>query len=101
MSNDLISRSAMIKKICGSKCGCNMEECGDDICEAVEMVKEIPTAYDVEKVVEQLEEAMEKQTKRGFEYMNAKENKDMSEVAFSIASGLKEAIEIVKKGGAE
>lgn len=33
--------------------------------------------------------------------MNAKENKDMSEVAFSIASGLKEAIEIVKKGGAE
>lgn len=56
MSNDLISRSAMIKKICGSKCGCNMEECGDDICEAVEMVKEIPTAYDVEKVVEQLEE---------------------------------------------
>ena len=46
----------MIKKICGSKCGCNMEECGDDICEAVEMVKEIPTAYDVEKVVEQLEE---------------------------------------------
>lgn len=54
MSNDLISRSAMIKKICGSKCGCNMEECGDDICEAVEMVKEIPTAYDVEKVVEQL-----------------------------------------------
>lgn len=52
----LIDADVMIKKICGEKCGCTRKECGDDICEPVAMVYEVPTAYDLDKVVEQLEE---------------------------------------------
>lgn len=79
----LIDADVLVKRICGEKCGCTKNQCGDDICEAVAMVYEIPTVYDVDKVAERLRQA------------------DENAYIHNYGQGLsiEEVIEIVRKGG--
>lgn len=73
MSNDLISRSAFIKEInehmknvyeCDIESVCDFQDGNESkesyivqgLFEAFELISNVPTAYDVDKVVEQLEE---------------------------------------------
>lgn len=76
MSNDLISRSALMQSLRGNvlvDVTSNLEQA----------IAEQPTAYDVDKVVEQLEE-----------YVKESSNVDYNRAMI-------EAIEIVKSGGIE
>lgn len=83
MSNDLISRSAVIKIIEDEiKLKSSYVEHNTQI-DIMFKVKEMPTAYDVDKVVEQMEEYV----------------KESSNVDYNMA--MIEAIEIVKSGGIE
>lgn len=66
----------------------------------VDEINRIPTAYDVEKVVAELEQQAEKYRKRGFVH----EKKDLSVMAdknYAKQCGYLEAIDIVKRGGVE
>ena len=60
MSNDLISRSALSKKICNKECEVELNAflLGLNAKQIVimECICDLPTAYDVDKVIEQLEE---------------------------------------------
>ena len=57
-----------------------------------EALKEQPTAYDVDKVIEELEKEVERWEDSGKEY------KDNCEIA--VGRGLRKSIKIVKQGGA-
>ncbi len=77
---DLFLENARKELNCEGKC-CECEH--DNLCEIYKMVDEQPTAYDVDKVVEQMEEYV----------------KESSNVDYNTA--MIEAIEIVKSGGIE
>ena len=76
MSNDLISRSALMQSLRGNV----LVDVTSNLEQAID---EQPTAYDVDKVVEQLEE-----------YVKESSNVDYNRAMI-------EAIEIVKSGGIE
>lgn len=57
-------------------------------------IDEVPTAYDLDKVVEQLEKAKEKDTEIALD-------EAQKERCFWYAQGMNRAIEIVKGGGAD
>ena len=77
---DLFLENARKELNCEGKC-CECEH--DNLCEIYKMVDEQPTAYDVDKVVEQMEE-----------YVKESSNVDYNRAMI-------EAIEIVKSGGIE
>ena len=79
----LINANALKKSHCSRMCG---EEPCPIPCEVVGWIDEQPTAYDLDKVVEQLE--------RLKEVSEEKPN-------YLVTLGIGLAIEIVKKGGAE
>lgn len=72
---------------CATICKCNMRACDRAKCP----IHNAPTAYSVDKVVEELEEEAERWEDSGKEY------KDKCEIA--VGRGLRIAIEIVKQGG--
>ena len=71
---------------CATICKCNRRECDKAKCP----IHNAPTAYSVDKVVEELEEEAERWEDSGKEY------KDKCEIA--VGRGLRIAIEIVKHG---
>lgn len=90
MSNDLISRSALLEeinnfsmRITGSANAMALVIMDETKKSIMRMVEEQPTAYDVDKVVEQMEE-----------YVKESSNVDYNRAMI-------EAIEIVKSGGIE
>lgn len=62
-----------------------------DITVSKEAIKKMPTAYDVEKVVEELQSESYRWKESGEAYEDDKE--------LGVADGFKRAIEIVKSGG--
>lgn len=106
--SDLISRSELIKEIngiylrvSGVRSGKGiLSKCMDSYKELViKIIKEQPTAFDAEKVVEQLEE-------EGQKMAEAKPTKPYGKSSPSChryykAISVKKAIDIVKKGGVE
>ena len=97
MSNDLISRSEVIKIIeeeMEKKLSYEVHNAQIDI---MFMVKELPTAYDVDKVVARLEEM---RTKREEQLRTCVDN-DMADYLRCKMSAIAEAIEIVKSVGVE
>lgn len=84
--NDLISREAVIDIL--KQSGIIVDNVRGNL--IIEEINKIPTAYDVDKVVEQLKEAKEKSTE---------ENKNISEEAKAWNEALNEAIFFVKGGG--
>lgn len=100
MKNDLISRSALLKYLnngainfsiqMGESCVATTRKIVACMFEQVEKaINEQPTAYDVDKVVEQLEDA-----KTNFEHMGT-----LQSAYYDI--GLDKAIAIVRNGGKE
>lgn len=93
MSNDLISRVELSKKICNKECGVSKFETEVELnakqIAVMECLSDIPTAYDVDKVVERLEGAL----------LNLTFHKDDNSKAWNRA--IHKAIEIVKSGGIE
>ena len=85
--SDLISRSDLIKEI-DKYCGNQSYLVSENV---REIIKNQPTAYSVDKVVEELE-------KRKQEYLVGFGIHDNNEM-YGIACGLGDAIEIVKQGG--
>ncbi len=94
MSDDLISRSALSKKICNKECNIPKYQTDAELnafllglnakqIAVMECFSDTPTAYDVDKVVEQMEE-----------YIRESSNVDYNRAMI-------EAIEIVKSGGIE
>ena len=80
--SDLISRSQLLKEI---------ETWGGCVEALREYIQNMPTAYDIDNVVEELEER-QKEYLAGFGVYN---NDEM----YGVACGLGDAIEIVKQGG--
>lgn len=103
MQGDLISRSALIEAF--RKKASEIETLGiiPGYTIALNVIKEQPTAYDVEKVVEQLKELKE------FEYDDSDEEPHYTDVEDWFDAGAsegsfkayKKAIEIVRNGGKE
>lgn len=92
MQNDLISRSALMKYLRDYKWEFAM---GSDFSKAMEMIDAQPTAYDAEKVVEQIKKARCKRCRNMLE--SALAEKYCKEMECST-----EAIcEIVRKGGVD
>ena len=96
--SDLISRSELLKRFYVNKDGhripgrdCDNFEVTVSIKDVKTIIKEQPTAYSVDKVVEELEER-QKEYLSGFGVHN---NDEM----YGVACGLGDAIEIVKQGG--
>lgn len=69
------------------------KECGNYICDFRD-IQEQPTAYDIDKVVEKLEEVKNKDTEIALD-------EAQKERCFWYAQGMNRAIEIVKGGGAD
>lgn len=89
MSNDLISRSALISRIESER-----RQWGEDY-DAEQIlgdIEDMPVAYEPDKVVEQLEEAKTKDTETALD-------EAQKERCFWYAQGMNRAIEIVKGGG--
>lgn len=95
MSDDLISRKAVVDEI-SYKFGL-----GDSlISNAIQIIKRLPTAYDVEKVIQQLEEnkedaikTIEENSPSEFHMIKIRDLKELFE------EYTREQIEIVKSGG--
>jgi hypothetical protein len=90
MSNDLISRKALLTEL--SKWDISKMYFPDAF---KELVKEQPTAYDIDDIVEQLEEKAEPT------YLDRMEERVGKKQTTGFALGIREAIEIVKGGGNE
>ena len=104
MSNDLISRKALSENICNAECkipkfkskkelnafllGLNAKQIV-----VMECLSGQPTAYDPDKVVEQLESEAERWHESGKEYDDKNE--------LGVAAGYRYAIKIVKGSGLE
>ena len=95
--SDLISRSELLKQFCITKDGHRVPEIDCDNFEVTVSIKDVktiireqPTAYDVDKVMEQLEEIRVKKTCN-------KEKCDEKELCRICV--VDDAIEIVKAGG--
>ena len=104
MSNDLISRSALLEEInnfsmrvTGSANAMALVIMDETKKSIMRMVDEQPDVYDVDKVVERLEEM---QLKRE-EQLRACVDNDMADYLRCKMSAIAEAIEIVKSGGIE
>ena len=112
MSNDLISRSAFIKEInehMKNVYECDIESVSDfqdgnkseesyivqGLFEAFELISNVPTAYNVDKVVERLEDMRLKRE----EQLRTCADNDMADYFRCKMSAIAEAIEIVKSGG--
>lgn len=67
----------------------HIKQCGDDVLNH----NDIPTAYNVEKVVAELESEVERWRESGEEY------NDKHDIA--VSEGFKRAVPIVRKGGVE
>lgn len=100
MSDDLISRSALLKaleeKVYPEKYG---EKCNalDVINGVLQVIGELPTAYDVDKVVERLEALRQNEIK-----IICKPKSHIEEMQACRAHNvLQDAIKIVKSGGIE
>ena len=96
--SDLISRGELLKRFLVNKDGhriperdCDNLEVAVSIKDVKTIIKEQPTAYDVDKVVEELQSDAERWEDSGKEY------KDKCEIA--VGRGLRIGIEIVKQGG--
>ena len=55
----LIDADALMKEVCGLKCGCMPDECGydyngDKYCEAAQYIENAPTAFDVKILMAKL-----------------------------------------------
>ena len=90
MSNDLISRSAVIDVIKRHEC---------DTSRIMEGVMELPTAYDVDKVVERLKLELNLADKE--KERCARENPLQFDEAKEYARGMAVSMDIVKSGGIE
>lgn len=100
MSNDLISRSKLLEHMenwAFQECPVGIDEPESDVYrtikEAIKMIQEQPTAFDVDKVVEQLEE-------KSKQYENpASGNKEFVQYCKGIFTGYKYAIDDMKEIG--
>lgn len=94
MSGDLISRSELIKEMRKLHPNWHLETMGHlvkaGIEECVEIAKSQPTAYNVDKVVEKLDE-----------YQRAFPTDSKDDYFRGVGVGAKSCIEIVKAGGVE
>lgn len=104
MSNDLISRKALYEKFCISTNGNRLPEIDVDnfpvtisIKDVKQMIRERPTVYDVEKVIEQLEKCRDIMLSPVIEDCFGKKCKynDCTACVFD------KAIKILQKGGTE
>ncbi|MBQ4523565.1 MAG: hypothetical protein IJA10_11540 [Lachnospiraceae bacterium] len=100
---DLISRSALIEAL-DKRYNEKKEIVPDNLAEGFmqveKLIKEQPTAYDVKKVVAELEQQAEQYRRRGFEH----EQKGYSKIAdkyYGKQCSYLHAIEIVRNGGKE
>ena len=91
MSNDLISRKALLNRFKYSEADNETDKAW--ICTVRRIIKEQPTSFDKEKVIEKLKR-LEKDT---FDYYNRYND----EKAFGESAAFRSAIEIVEKGGIE
>ena len=98
--SDLISRSELLKRFLVNKDGHRIPERDCDNLEVTISVKDVktiikdqPTAYDIDKVVEELQENASRYTKK---YLTPYGNNGYRDVK---AISIHKAIEIVKKGG--
>ena len=92
--SDLISRSTAMENYCNALCPKLQkgEYCNNCIVKA--WLNNQPTAYDMDKVVEQLEEVKNKDTEIALD-------EAQKERCFWYAQGMNRAIEIVKGGGVD
>ena len=99
--SDLISRSALIKKIESMSSDNDVRNNSHQFTykELVYIICNQPTAYDVEKVVEQLEQQAEQYRQRGFEVEARMEiGSNMADKYYGKQCSYLHAIEIVKGG---
>jgi hypothetical protein len=93
--NDLISRQAVIeniRKYADKKC-CNGEiELANGILKSLSIIKKQPTAYDVDKVVEQLQQMKT----RYFLAIANTGNETLDKIYEDVGNSIDKAIEIVK-----
>ena len=94
MSGDLISRSALMQSLRNNV----LVDVTTNLEQAIE---EQPTAYDVDKVVEQLEQQKNQYFRRSDEIKNRFGENFESHRLFSKACSYDNAIQIVKSGGIE
>lgn len=98
MQNDLISRSALIEEL--KKCTCTDKHDERIIKDfVVHIVEKQPIAYDVEKVVAELEENKQPIVGVVFDENIPSDDKAFSRFKFNV--GIETAIEIVRNGGKE
>ena len=105
MSNDLISRSALLEEInnfsmriagsANSMAITIMEETKKSI---AKMIDEQPTTYDVDKVVERLEERKEYILK---EFVLADKSQYVKDISIARINEIDGLVEIIKSGGIE
>lgn len=84
------------------ECYINPTAFSDGVSYGMELAQKVvcgqPTAYDIDKVVEQLEEKIA-ECKKAFEYAIDTRSRDECIALRSLRGGYEEAVEIVKKGG--
>ena len=117
MSNDLISRSAFVKEINEHMknvygCECDIESVSDfqdgnkseesyivqGLFEAFELIGNVPTTYDVDKVVERLEERKKYILK---EFVLADKSQYVKDISVARINEIDGLVEIIKSGGIE
>lgn len=97
MEDDLIRRVAVLKLIEDIKCNPEVPKNYGTLLDIMRAVREIPAAYDVDKVVEQLEEELSLADKE--KERCARENPLQFDTAKGHAHGVWVSLEIVKSGG--
>lgn len=97
MDNDLISRSALLRKMTDRTFKSQLHEYQH----YQNMVKNMPIAYDVDKVVERLKEKKENYRKDAYAQMHKYKNEDWAQYLDGMQCGIRDSIEIVKSGGIE
>lgn len=96
----LLSEDAVMKAVQQSLMKMGYEPLGEEVLAIFQTLENIPVAYDVEKVVAELEQQAEQYRNRGFEH----EQKGLSAMAdkyYAKQCSYLHAIDIVKRGGAE
>lgn len=96
--SDLISRSDLIHKIRGIVPG------SQDVDFIIGLIENQPTAFDAEKVIEQLEEKtdfLKDCTKYGNKDAEQQEKSYSTMMMYEVADLVEDLIDIVKKGGVE
>ena len=107
MSDDLISRKALMKQFIVSDSGRRIPEYDIDnfpitisVKDVKDIIRKAPTAFDKEKVIEDLNDWMKDAEKwaKKYDEVGDTDNMDLQDMA---ARCYKNAIEIVEKGGIE